>query len=181
VSVGFGFRVDIRPYTGYGDPSLPIATWIAQAGAVGDASGGVLNMTFPFQRDDDAQISELFNLETIAADTSTSVGREAILESFNMDTLAPNRPASNKFWRFRLNDASGISGFAAMDMDVANTLPFWLGSPNRVEGDSGLRVRFANIDLLLYAVDLQGYIWGPRSVLADGGPRRPVGGLFGRG
>jgi len=177
MSVGFTFRVDIRPFSGSSDPRLPIASWVAQGGAVGNASGGALNMDFPFQRDGDAQISELFNLEQMAVDTSTAVARGFTLTALNLDSLSQNRPLTDVIWFFQtVSDGLTLS---ALDMDQ-NILPLWLGTPNRFEGDSGLRLNTPNIDLLLYLVTLEGYMWGPRSVLADGGPQRPVSGMFGR-
>jgi len=175
VSVGFDFRIDVRPYSGYSDPGLPVAAWIAEAGAVGDASGGIINMDFLFQRDGDAQISELFNLEQMAMDTSSATSRPFSLETVNMDSLAPNRPATDQVWRGSTFDISGLS-ISAGPINNKLNLPLWLGSPNRNEGDSGLRFQWANVDLLLYFINVQGYMWGPRSVLAEGGPRRPVGG-----
>jgi len=173
------FRVDVRPYTAYDDPSLPIAAWVAQGGVAGDASGGFVIMTFQFQSDDNPQISELFNLEMISMDTSASAAIQAMFETVAMDTLAPNRPGSSQRWH--MNTVATSVGTSALSMEESNILPLWLGSPSRVEGLGGLRITTPNVDLLLYAVTLQGYIWGPRSVLAQGGPRRPVGGLFGKG
>ncbi len=170
------FRVDIRPYSGYGDPALPIASWIAQGGVAGDASGGAVFMDFPFQRDQDAQISELFNLEQLSFDTSTDTNREVILETVRMDNLAQNRPASPQKWQFRSEGASGTVVSAMQLLDIR--FPLWLGAPNRDEGNSGLRLSTNNVDLLLYAATLQGYMWGPQSILAPGGPQRPVAGLF---
>ena len=60
-------------------------------------------------------------------------------------------------------------------------LPIWLGVVGRQEGDSVITFQFDNVNLRLYQIVIQGYMWGPRSVLAPGGPRRPVGGLFGTG
>jgi len=177
MSVGFDRRVDVRPYSGYEDPSLPIASWIAQAGVVGNASGGQLNVDFPFQRDGDAQISELFNLEQISFDTTEQVARNFLIETINMDNLAQNRPGSTQFWQFTIEAVPG-TGVSVLE-GLSQQLPLWLGAPNRDEGDAGLRVRIQNIDLLLYAMTLQGYMWGPRSMLAPGGPQRPVNSLFG--
>jgi len=177
VTVAGEFRVDVRPYSGYDDPSLPIAAWIAQAGIVGDASGGSVFIDFLFQRSDDPQISELFNLEQLSADTSTGVDRSFSIETLAMDTLAPNRPASPQKWADNVFNVSGV-GIAATSIR-STELPLWLGAPNRVEGNGGIRIIFTNINLLLYAVTVQGYMWGPRSVLAQGGPRRPLDGLFG--
>ena len=176
MSVGGDFRVDIRPYSGFTDPSLPIAAWIAQAGIAGDASGGLMIMDFDFQTDTEPLTSELFNLEQFSFDLSVATDREGTIETRNMDNLALNRPASPQKWKFRCDQAA--TGIAALQ-DVANQLPWWFGSPNRDEGASGIRILMANIDLLLYAATLQGYVWGPRSVLAEGGPQRPLRGLFG--
>jgi len=177
VSVLTDFRVDVRPYSGFDDPGLPVASWVAQGGVAGDASGGSVFMSFLFQRDDDAQISEMFNLEQISFDMSTITSREVALQTFNMDSLGGNRALSPQIWRFRTEGVAGPS-ISALDFE-SNLLPIWMGSPTRAEGDSGVRLTIVNVDLLLYAAVLQGYMWGPRSVLARGGPRRPPGGLFG--
>ena len=179
MSFGVSFRVDVRPYTGYDDPSLPIAAWISQGGVAGDASGGVLTMTFLFQRDDDARVTELFNLEQISIDTDANADDEFLLRTVNMDNLAQNRPASPQMWSLIVEGIPSVNMAALRDRSPA--LPLWIGAPNQDEGDVGLRIQVTNTDLRLYAVTLQGYMWGPRSVLAPGGPRRPVGGLFGTG
>jgi len=175
VSVGFSERVDIRPYSGYDDPGLPIATWVAQAGRAGNASGGTINLDFLFQEDGTPLISELFSLEQMAIDVSTGSSVGGSMLTINMDTLAPNRQLTDQRWNFNL---IAFNNIRAMTLQSANILPIWLGSPNRAEGDSGIRFFFTNVDLLLYQVVLQGYMWGPRSILAPGGPRRPGGGLF---
>ena len=177
MAVTASFRVDVRPYSGFTDPSLPVASWIAQGGVAGDASGGVLDMRFIFQRDGDAQISELFNIEQFSADTSAANSRSLSLETLNMDQLSANRLGTAQVWRFTTSVVSGPQTSALFS--GSDVLPLWLGSPNRDEGDAGLRFQWQNIDLLLYFISIQGYMWGPRSVLAEGGPRRPVGGLFG--
>lgn len=179
MTVGFSFRVDIRPYSGYSDPGLPIASWIAQGGAAGDASGGFLFMEFHFQRDDDPLISEMFNLETMTVDTSASSQDLGTIQTLNMDNLSLNRPVTDQLKRFVAQ--SSPAAFATASMEIqASFDPWWLGAPNRVEGDSGLRVKWVNTLNRLFLVTLGGYVWGPRSVLADGGPRRPVGNLYGR-
>jgi len=177
VAVSGEFRVDVRPYSAYEDPGLPVAAYIAQAGLAGDASGGDLFIDFLFKRSDDEFVSELFNLELVSIDTTVETARNFMISTLNMDSLAPNRPASPQKWRVRTQAAPGGTAMdAAAPMN--NQLPFWLGSPNRSEGNGGLRFQTPNVDTILYAVTIQGYVWGPRSVLAPGGPRRPGTGLF---
>lgn len=174
MSLAFDFRVDIRPYSGYSDPSLPIGSWIAEGGAAGNASGGIMTMRFLFQRDGDAQISELFSVEQLAIDTTNNLAQTFVMRTQNMDSLAPSRAATDQRW-FVTTDAINTVGESAMGLSKT-ILPLWLGTPNRNEGDAGLAFETLNTDLLLYFIGIQGYLWGPRSVLADGGPRRPVGG-----
>jgi len=175
--VSADFRIDVRPYSGYADPSLPIAAYVGQGAQIGDASGGNVNFSFIYQRNDDAQISEMFNLEQLALDTSINGGTVGSMRLVAMDSLAANRPMFGQIWRIITENTQGSSD-SALDIK-ALALPLWFGSPNREEGDGLVRFIFPNVDLELYAVTIQGYIWGPRSVMAPGGPQRPVGSLFG--
>jgi len=180
VSVFGTFRIDTRPYTGYTDPGLPIGSWIAQAGLVGDASGGILRMNFLIEREGGVRVSELYNIEQFSADTSSSTGRDITLATINMDRLAPTRQASPQKWR--MATIVGGDGTSAIDTAKLMGLPYWLGAPDvdTPAGDKGFSVTFLNIDLLLFAATVQGYFWGPRSVTAPGGPRRPVAGFLGK-
>jgi len=181
MAVSANFRVDTRPFSGYADPALPIASWIAQGGVAGDASGGAVIMNFLFQQSADKRITEMYNVEQASLDTSDNLLRRVGLETLNMDALSPDRPASPQKWFLDVNSVTGISGTALNVRDLAG-LPIWLGAPFLPAGSSaaGLRFQFSNIDLILYAITVQGYIWGPRSVLAPGGPQRPPNGFLGR-
>lgn len=170
-------HIDIRPYSAYEDPSLPVASWISQLGIVGDGSGGIARINFLIEREGQVRITELFNLEQIAVDTS-SLARIFSLETNDMDNLSPARQVSPQIFAFTTTvTANGVS---AMLPDQYTVLPIWFGAPEQTGSaqDKGLRVTFNNSDGLLYLVTLQGYMWSPRSILAPGGPRRPVGGLF---
>ena len=171
------FRLDIRPYSGYDNPALPVGAWIAQGSLVGDASGGLAIMNFRIHADGDPQISELFNLEQIAFDTTGTASQAVILIARNMDSLAPNRPAFDQRWAFNTLPVAGVS-FTALRLDRATILPIWLGGTNPNEGSADIRLEMNNVDGLFYLATLQGYLWGPRSVLAQGGPQRPPNGLF---
>ena len=177
MSVLGDFRIDVRPYSGYIDPSLPIAAYVGQGSLVGDASGGTIDFGFVYQRNDDAQISEMFNLEQLAMDSSVNGALPVTMRLVAMDSLSQNRPMFGQIWGFQLLSISGSTN-NARNID-ALSLPLWFGSPNRDEGDGLIRFTVPNVDLELYAVTIQGYIWGPRSVMAPGGPQRPLGSLFG--
>lgn len=176
MSVFGTFRIDTRPYTGYADPGLPIGSWIAQAGIVGDASGGIVKMQFLIELEGGVRISELYNIEQMSVDTNLS-GRGMILDTANMDRLAPNRQASPQKWHFSTLSVSSVSAIPASQL---TGLPLWLGAPDvdTPAGDKGFNLTFTNEDLVFFAATFQGYFWGPRSVIAPGGPRRPVGGFL---
>lgn len=182
MSVLTRFRVDYRPYSGYTEPAFPISGWIAQGGAVGDASGGTLIMDFNFMEGEDIpRIALLFNLEQISMDTTGGVTEEALMETRNMDNLSPARAASPQKWSWQVTQA--IPGVSTIrnDDNHKGGLPIWLGAPNQdaPSAEGGLRFTWDNSDLRLYAITIQGYRWGPRSVLAPGGPQRPPFGYFG--
>lgn len=172
------FGYNIRPFSGYSDPGLPIGSYIAQGGLAGNASGGQVVFNFTFQDEQPNLITEMFNLEQVAIDTDAFAIDDVLMTTVNMDSLSRNRPASDQRWSLSTNPTPASD--SAVPMHETAGLPLWLGSPNlsSLSGTATLRFFFVNVDLRLYAVTIQGYIWGPRSVLADGGPRRPVGGLF---
>ena len=172
------FSYDIRPYSGYQPPGLPIGAYIAQGGLAGDASGGSVIFTFLYMTEQEEKITELFNIEQLEIDTD-GAAQTLMMETVNMDSLSRNRPASKRKWQ---SVTVAHVGDAAIPVDSSLTRPIWLGSPNidARAGTAGFRVSFVNIDLRLYAVTIQGWIWSSRSILAPGGPQRPVGGgLFG--
>ena len=179
MSVAVDVRIDVRPYSGYVEPALPIAAYVGQGVLVGDASGGTMDMSFIYQRNDDAQISEMFNLEQIAFDSGIAVGQGVSMRLVAMDSLSQNRPMFGQIWSLQTD---GILGEAdsALAISSGSMLPLWFGSPNRDEGDGLVRFTIPNVDFLIIGCTIQGYMWGPRSVLAPGGPQRPIGSLFGR-
>lgn len=179
MSVFGTFRVDTRPYSGYMDPGLPIGSWIAQAGIAADASGGILRMTFLFELEGGVRISELYNIEQLSVDNTGGTGKTALLTTVNMDNLAQTRQASPQKWQFATIGGAGTD--SAITLQPGAGLPLWLGAPavDSPAGDKGFAITFSNTDGLLYAATIQGYFWGPRSVLSPGGPRRPVEGFFG--
>ncbi len=178
MSVSGNFRVDTRPYSGYVDPALPIGSYIAQAGIAGDATAGVVLINFLFQLSANRRITESYNLEQVSIDTDANSANRGSMATLNMDSLSPDRQASPQKWTF-LTSIDGVSDSSLLLTD-RGVLPLWLGSPALPAGSSaaGLRFTFLNVDLRLYAVTIQGYIWGPRSVLAPGGPQRPPNGFF---
>jgi len=178
VSIFADFRAETRPYSGYADPSLPIGSYIGSAVVQGDATGGSVFFTMLVQIAETTRVTELYNLEQLAIEVSSAVSVSAFVRTINMDTLAPNnRFAQIQRWFLPIT-TDGV-GIAAMNLADAGGLPLWLGAPSSIGGDAGLRFQFVNVDGDNFLVTAQGYIWGPRSVIAPGGPQRPPFGYFG--
>ncbi len=170
-------RTETRPYSGYEDPSLPVGAWIGAGSLVGDASAGFLVMNFLFQFGQQPLNSQMYNVERVAAEVSVGTTQQGHIETRNMDELAPNRPVGVQRWSFALVDDGADN--AIIDLASQAGLPMWLGRATAPLLECGVRVQFTNTNLLTYTVALQGYFWGPRSILAPGGPQRPPNGFLG--
>ncbi len=177
MSVASNFRIETRPYSGYADPSLPVGAWITQGVLAGNATGGAVQMNFLFQFGNNPLNSQLYSLEQFTAETNASVTEVADFETINMDRLTPNLVLPVTRQQFPVI-ADGIGSAIAQLGDMAG-LPFWLGGPNTALLECSIRFQFTNTNLRVYTVSAQGYIWGPRSVTAPGGPQRPPNGFFG--
>ena len=171
------FRTETRPYSGYEDPALPMGSWIASGALVGNGSGGFLVMNFLFQFGQQPHNSQLYNVERVAAEVSVGTTQQGHIETRQMDNLAPGRPVGVQRWSFALTDDGADN--AIIDLASQAGLPMWLGQCQEALLECGVRVQFTNTNLLTYTVALQGYFWGPRSILAAGGPQRPPNGFLG--
>ena len=171
-------RPEMRPYSGYGDPSLPIGTWIAQVTGTGDATGGSVFLTVIFQEAETGfRLSQMWNVEQISMDMGTPTNLQGLMTTRAMNNLSPQRIAAEERWGFLL--LSDGANQNAIDLAALAALPLWLGAPNDdFSVDSGLRFESVNVDTIDVNITCQGYLWGPRSVLAAGGPQRPPNGLF---
>jgi len=176
MAVTTSFDVHPRPYSGYANPSLPIASYIAQGTEVGNGTGGSLFLQFLFQRAAARDVSELYNLEqfSIHVDEAADIG--ANLETLAMDHLFGQEPAILQRYSLLL-DFAGVGLGNASQVRDQGALPLWLGRP-QTGLDAGIRLEFVNTLLVNYSATIQGYIWGPRAVLAAGGPQRPPQGYF---
>lgn len=177
MSVATNFRTEVRPYSGYDAPALPVGAWIAQGVITGDASGGASQMNFLFQFGNNPLNSQLYSLEQFTAESNSANTEQGDFETINMDRLTSQLVLPVTRQAFTIT-ADAIGSAVASLGDMAG-LPFWLGGPNVANLECGLRFQFQNTNTRVHTVSCQGYIWGPRSMLAEGGPQRPLNGFFG--
>lgn len=177
MTVAGSFRTEVRPYSGYIQPALPVGAWIAFGVLTGNGSGGFVQLNFLFQFGNNPLNSQLYSLEQFTAETNAAATEPGDFELINMDRLT--QQTDLEVTRQSFAAISDGVGSAIVPMREMAGLPFWMGGPNTALLECGLRFQFANTNLRVYTVSCQGYIWGPRSVLAPGGPQRPPNGFFG--
>ena len=168
------FDIARQPWGGHRDPALPIATWVASASSLGDASGGAHTVEVTFQRTGQVLTRNMFSLEQVAIQHQNSLEEDIHLTTQNMG-------GTSGAWGRMVSilDAT-IDANTTMILarDAAGIVPAFLGSPLTNEVDAILRFAVTNANNVLSVFRFEGYIWGTRSVSTPGGPRVPVGGLY---
>jgi len=179
VTVSVANAIALRPWRGYDDPGLPVGMYFAQNAVTGDASGGDMIVFFRFKGEGDPVSGRFFNLEQINIFHSVTTAKPAHVVANNWETIGPVGLV-NRQWKLELaNNANGVS---AIGERSHLPLPLFLGSAAPVPSlTTDLEVGIDNVDLSSLVVTIQGYIWEPRSVQAEGGLRRPVDSLYGGG
>lgn len=179
MTVKFSAHVAQRAWRGYDDPGLPVGQWISQGAVAGDATGGEMIVSFIFRAGGAAASGRYYNLEQIEAFHSDPLNQDMALQATNWDELG-DVGLINRQWQAFLK---GNSNFvAAMSTSEQFPLPIFLGLTSPVPALScELEISTNNANMESLVVTGQGYIWEPRSVLAEGGLRRPVDSLYGNG
>jgi len=169
-----------RMWRGWDDPSYPVGAYIASSTLLGDATGGVMQINFPFKFEAAPADGRFYNIEQISAFATTSFSPpiEGFIRVISFETLA-SAVIGERQYRFLIgqNLPAASAGFDFPPM------PLFLGQSSRLTAGSiafsHLQIGTFNVDLTAWSVDIQGYIWEPRSILSDGGLKRPVDVLYG--
>ncbi len=178
MSVTGSSPVAYRRFNGWQDPALPEGTWLGSVTVSGDASGGTVTASLDFAEATEARLnSRMFSLEelglsvnAVGADQDTRVAT---------DNLGRDGPAAFQH-RFELLLANLSSTDTAQLLATQlGFLPLWLGA---------MRVPLVRSRIFSTGVnptvgsdwrfEAAGYWWGSRSILVDGGPKRPPNGLY---
>jgi len=179
VTISVSNAISIRPWRGYDDPGLPVGMYFAQNSVVGDASGGDSIIFFEFKGEGEPVSGRFFSLEQYNVFHSATASKSGHLVLNNWETIGPVGLVNRQYkWRLEsnLNDVSALGELQYVP------LPLFLGSVAPIASLAAtLEFGTDNIDLSSLTVTIQGYIWEPRSVQAEGGLRRPVDSLYGGG
>lgn len=169
------FPVIQRPWKGYEDRGLPVGMWIAQGTTLGDASGGANNVIFVFKAEGEPLGARFYNIEQIEAHNTLPTNADAMLVIENFDIVGPTGLVNR---RSHFNLLASVSD-AALSAQEHTLLPIFLGRPQLVGLSSQIRLEGTNTLNETQFFTAQGYIWEPRSLLEDGGLRRPLDSLYG--
>lgn len=171
-------RVEMRPWNGFEDPGLPEGAWVASDIVSGDGSGGFMRVNFNFFLANDPLSSRMFSLEQWSAGFGTSLLGDALglIQITGFDRLTTARLMQDRFYAFDLIDTLLVATAARPEQFPRS---IWLGPPGEAGTGAAVSFQTANLNTVGMRVTAQGYVWGPRSRLAAGGPRRPPGPVFG--
>jgi len=166
-----------RPFRGFDDPSLPEGYWVASSSVTGDGSGGIREVRVKLQEVDQPLSGNMFSLEQLVLTEDEEDGAGPfIVRTTNMDTMGGLAGQYSSVGALAAG-AAAVVGRAIVNTSAIGTRATWIGAPFAA-GLATLGFAVDNITGNLYGVFAQGYIWGPRSILAPGGPQRPAQGLY---
>lgn len=165
-------------YRGYDDPSLPLGIWWGSGTVVGDASAGQQFVRIQMSEEGQAVDGLIYNLEQFSMLISEATDRDAFVRTTG---LAPQSglPAFDRIWHVRLQELEGVGNTGVGE--GRPQLPLLLGTKRGgADALASLDIGTANLTASnSVSASALGYVWGPRSILAPGGPQRPARSLFG--
>jgi len=171
VSVLNSLPAEYRRFNGYTDPRYPEGFWFGRVAVTGDATGGVAALTIQFNTDLTRVSSRIFSLEQLSVFSDETNNRNLSLSVGELG--GPTGVQLRGFYQMLM--VTFVNGNALFETPF---LPLFLGAQNRVGLASFVAVTGANVDTVVMDFEAQGYWWGPRSILAEGGPQRPPTGLY---
>jgi len=175
MSVSSVVFVHYRPWRGYQDPGLPTGMWVSQGTILGDAGGGTKTVIMRFKEEGLPLGGRFYNIEQLEIHDTDVGARNAVLRMVNFDILSATGLV-NREVHLEM-DSDGTTNVALSQSGPR--LPIFVGRPTLVGVTSQLEFGTPNSDGETFFATAQGYIWEPRSLLEDGGLRRPLDSLYG--
>lgn len=166
----------MRRFQGYADPRFPIGQWSRQEVVTGTGDGGDITLNFVFHHPSAGINPNLYSLERFfAVDTSGSAGVLG-LRTINMDEPGAG---DTGLWAVALEMLVTEGGYQAVrPSDISGLVGTFLGRTSNQAATSSLTVEHDNVLGNILTVGVGGFVWDTRSVMADGGPCRPIPSLY---
>jgi len=166
-----------RNFRGWADPGLPDGYWYYENSSLGDASGGLNIIQVTFQAVDEPAPSLIWSLEQFNLHSTAGV-ETAKITITNMDRVPQLGAGINLVRAYAIELVSTPIGAALALRDMV--VPIFLGQAIDNNQISDLQFDAANSNGQVILLHAQGYFWGPGAINAEGGPRRPLGSIFGQ-
>jgi len=178
MSVGEIVPIVPRLWRGWDTPGYPVGAYIGHVVSVGDLSGGSNIIEFIFKNEQEAANGRFYNLEQVnlfQVTVLTAIGNMQVINFESLGAFA----IGTRIWRYALESDGLIS--TAVDNYNSLPLPLFLGQSSTVFANE-CEVSFTtpNLNLAVFSVTIQGYVWESRAIQAEGGLRRPADALYGR-
>lgn len=169
--------VEYRRFNGYLDTRYPEGYWYGVVSVTGNVTGGTQVCILAFGENPPAfRNSRIYNLEQFSVLGTPNTVRGVVLNARNFD--GPSNAGMLRNYMINRQSAGG-SPNSATEGEGYNFLPLFLGSQGDLADVQALQATMTNVDGDETTFEAEGYWWGPRSVLADGGPQRPPTRLYG--
>jgi len=180
MSIGASFTIQQRLWRGFADPGLPVGVYIGAAEVTGDAGGGVQFLDFDFKGEGEPVSGRYYNLEQLTSHGLSVTSFAGSMIAVNWDRTG-QLGISDRIWALTYqSDGVSSAGLSQTGAALGGKMPVFLGRALPVRDSStSVRVQTANVLGRVLSATIQGYIWEARSVMVDGGLRRPVEAVFG--
>lgn len=179
MSVAISEPISVLPWQGHQDPALPSGTWVADMSVTGDGSGGAVALAAVLSTTSlDVPGNRLWSLDAFNFSNLDNLARngQLLISGFTMNITQAGAIAR----RWTLDT---IAGNAQGNMDPTELvfLPVFLGRQNNALALAQVIFTFTtNADTVVYNAFFGGYFWAPAARAAPGGPRRPLGHIWGK-
>lgn len=177
MSITASVTITPRVWRGWLDPGLPIGAYIASQTVTGDVSGGDQIVFFDFALEGLPVSGRYYNLEQLTSHFSDDATVAGSMRAINWESVGPTGLADRQWATIYQGD--GVTD-AQLSAQTLPKFPVFLGQAQAIPDlRTTLELRIANVLNRVLFVQIQGYIWEPRSILVDGGLRRPFEALYG--
>jgi len=165
-----------RRYSGYRDPRYPLGTWFAAGTVTGDGTGGTASVDLVFSPATAPTLnSNLYSIEQLSIRDTENVSTTYRVTATNF--VGPRNQTLLHTYGMTLVGEDGAAFGVLAGADLA-FLPIFIGAQSQQGTTASFTAIRNNTTGIVTIFEAQGYFWGPRSVLTDGGPQRPPTGLY---
>lgn len=163
-----------RKFSGYEDPRYPSGFWVGAGQVTGDASGGDSTLQLNFNPATSLFNSQYYSIEqfmiSIIANANFLV--DMLIANFDLFT-----PITGQ--RYTIPVIGSEASIANIDLlQHKGMRGLFLGQASNTDTAQSLSFIIDNTTNEVMNVFVQGYIWGVRSTMVEGGPQRPPTGLY---